>query len=105
MQRKRSDIAKLISKAREIWQYSAIHASVKKSCKIESGVYKCQQCKKKCEVIHVDHKIPIGKQPTTFQEFGQWLTLLFCDTDNLQGLCTKCHNKKTKKERQKGRRK
>lgn len=104
MAKRRSDIAKLVSKAREVHRQSEHYQAVKKSCKVpgKSGWFKCQTCHTEVEVIKIDHINPIGKQPDDLIEFGEWLRRLFCDSLNLQGLCNRCHSIKTKEERQAG---
>lgn len=47
--------------------------------------------------VQVDHKIPIGSCKT----WDEFVEKLFCEADNLQVLCLKCHKIKTKKERSK----
>lgn len=47
--------------------------------------------------VQVDHIVPIG-QCNTWDEF---IERLFCEADNLQVLCKKCHKTKTKKENKK----
>ena len=58
--------------------------------------YKCNICKKEFVAlgVQVDHKIPIGRCET----WDEFIMKLFCETDNLQCLCKKCHSKKTKIE-------
>lgn len=106
MQKRRSDISKLISKAREVWRQSQNYQFVKKQCKStkEPGWFICENpgCSDPIvEVIRIDHKQPIGKQPISLIEFGIWLDRLFCAPNNLQGLCNRCHKQKTKEERRK----
>jgi len=100
VKKRRSDIAKLVSKSREIWRQSQNYQSVKKVCKIvgKSGWFKCQTCHSEVEVIKIDHIKPIGEQPVVMHNFGEWLEKLFCEPLNLQGLCTRCHSIKTKEE-------
>jgi 5-methylcytosine-specific restriction endonuclease McrA len=63
--------------------------------------YQCKKCKKWCpeKEINVDHIIPAGSLNTA-QDLPQFVERLFCEQDNLQVLCTDCHNKKTLKEKQ-----
>lgn len=99
--KRRSDIAKLVSHCRIVWRQSVYYQQAKKITKIEdkSGWFRCQRCERETEKIQIDHVQPIGHQPDNLVEFGRWLHLLFCDTSNLQGLCTECHKKKTKEDR------
>jgi 5-methylcytosine-specific restriction endonuclease McrA len=101
MANKRSDIAKLVSAARKVWRESENYKAVKKAAAVpgKTGWFMCRKCQVPHEVIKIDHIDPIGKQPTTLEEFGQWLVRLFCAITNLQPLCNGCHNEKTKAER------
>ena len=49
--------------------------------------------------INVDHIIPAGSLNTA-QDLPLFVERLFCEQDNLQVLCTTCHDKKTLKEKQ-----
>lgn len=100
---RRSDIAKLVSKAREVWRQSQNYQAAKKACREINrpdykGWFRCAMCQAFREVIKVDHIDPIGKQPETMGQFGEWLERLFCPITNLQGLCNDCHREKTREE-------
>lgn len=97
----RPEMVRLISAARKVWRYSQTRRDVLKKAEFESGWYICTKCKRETEKPHVDHIVPLGKQPQTFLQFGIWLVKLFCGSNNLQVLCTKCHKEKTKRERKK----
>lgn len=105
MQRKRrSDIAKIVSAARDVWRQSENYQFIKKQSKVpdKPGWFQCFKCNSHVEVIKIDHIEPIGKQPDNLTEFGPWLKKLFCDVFNLQPICNACHKLKTKEERKKG---
>ena len=59
--------------------------------------YRCAICRKDYpqKQVQVDHTEPIGSL-TSWDEF---IDKLFCEKENLQVLCRKCHTTKTKKER------
>jgi 5-methylcytosine-specific restriction endonuclease McrA len=63
--------------------------------------YQCKKCKKwhPEKQINVDHIIPAGSLNCA-QDLPLFVERLFCEQDNLQCLCTDCHNKKTLKEKQ-----
>ena len=100
MAKRRSDIAKLVSKSREIWRQSEIYQSVKRNSKVpkQPGWFFCKKCQHPREVIKIDHIEAIGKQPTEMKKFGEWLERLFCSAENLQALCADCHKEKTKED-------
>lgn len=64
--------------------------------------YQCESClnwfpEKK---INVDHVQPAGSLNSAADLPG-FVERLFCEVDNLQVLCTDCHDKKTKDEKEK----
>lgn len=63
--------------------------------------YQCNSCKKWFaeKNINVDHIIPAGTL-TCANDLPGFVERLFCEVDNLQVLCSGCHNIKTKKERE-----
>ena len=103
MAKRRSDIAKLVSKSREVWRQSLNYQEVKRKTRIvgKSGWFNCQTCGRETEKIQIDHIEAIGKQPQDLKQFGDWLLKLFCGTENLEGICTDCHKVKTKLDRKK----
>lgn len=48
----------------------------------------------------VDHIKPIVDPDIGFTNWDDFIHLLFCETDNLQVLCTKCHHEKTQAEKE-----
>ncbi len=74
---------------------------VYKGCnKRQKFEYQCNHCKdwfpeKK---INVDHICPAGSLNSA-QNLPDFIERLFCEVDNLQVLCEKCHNKKTADEK------
>ena len=62
--------------------------------------YKCASCKEwfKGSDVRVDHIIPCGTLKT-YEDLPAFVENLFCEKENLQVLCTLCHDKKTKEER------
>ena len=61
--------------------------------------YQCNCCKKwfPAKEINVDHIIPAGNLQSA-KDLPGFVERLFCEVDNLQVLCTDCHDVKTKKE-------
>lgn len=101
MKKRRSDIQKLVTRAREIWRQSEYYQEVKRLHRdpARKGFYICAYCKGSREVIRIDHIDGIGKQPDSLLEFGAWLEKLFFNAQ--QGLCQDCHSEKTKEENKK----
>jgi 5-methylcytosine-specific restriction endonuclease McrA len=62
--------------------------------------YQCNHCKNWYaeKNINVDHIIPAGTL-TCANDLPGFVERLFCEVDNMQCLCTECHNIKTKNER------
>lgn len=65
--------------------------------------YKCRKCKKDfpAKLVQVDHIQPVVTPGEGFVDWNTFVERLFCDKDNLQVLCTACHDKKTQKEKKK----
>jgi 5-methylcytosine-specific restriction endonuclease McrA len=49
--------------------------------------------------VNVDHKIPVGALNCSADLAG-FVERLFCEEQNLQCLCSNCHDIKTKKEKE-----
>jgi len=62
--------------------------------------YQCNECKGWYpeKQINVDHIIPAGTL-TCSADLSGFIERLFCEQENLQVLCEKCHDKKTADER------
>lgn len=64
--------------------------------------YQCNTCKNwfPDKKINVDHIIGAGSLNCA-SDLPGFVDRLFCEQDNLQVLCTECHDKKTKLEKEK----
>ena len=64
--------------------------------------YQCKSCSKwfPDKKVNVDHIIPAGSLQCAADLPG-FVERLFCEIDNLQVLCSDCHNKKTQNEKSK----
>lgn len=64
--------------------------------------YQCNCCKEWFpeKLINVDHIVPAGSLNRA-DDLPGFVERLFCEIDNLQVLCSKCHDKKTKLEKTK----
>lgn len=62
--------------------------------------YQCNQCKDWFigTAVNVDHIVPAGTL-TCADDLPAFVERLFCEIDNLQVLCEKCHNVKTQLEK------
>lgn len=49
--------------------------------------------------VQVDHLAPVVCPKKGFVSWDEYIARLFCDKDNLQVLCSECHDKKTALER------
>lgn len=61
--------------------------------------YQCKECKNWFpeKQINVDHTIPVGALNCA-EDLPGFVNRLFCEVDNLQILCSSCHDTKTKHE-------
>jgi hypothetical protein len=101
--------------------------ATKKRAKIGPELYKCEECEqiiysgdRSIDVIRldhpnaivdsiaIDHKIPVMPVEGKKLDWNEYIKSVFCDTSNLQALCSSCHSKKTlgeNKERRENRKK
>lgn len=63
--------------------------------------YKCAKCKKEFPAKHVaiDHIQPVVDAKVGFVDWNTFIERMFCTVDNLQVLCSNCHDIKTAKEK------
>jgi 5-methylcytosine-specific restriction endonuclease McrA len=62
--------------------------------------YQCNECRQWFpeKMINVDHIVPAGTL-TCANDLPGFVERLFCEMDNLQVLCSKCHDIKTQSEK------
>lgn len=90
------EIAKLRSAIRMVWQRGSYARKLTiKRCLDMQGFPQCDYCDSTVPKIYVDHIVPCG----AFD--GGYIERMFVSTEGLQGLCKKCHDRKTKEERKK----
>ena len=68
--------------------------------RVERGVYKCAMCGSlnKKDNVCVDHIHPVIPINGTFTTFDDYIERLFCESSELQVICNRCHDLKTKLE-------
>ena len=49
--------------------------------------------------VCVDHIDPVIDPDKGFENWDKYINRMFCEKENLQVLCAKCHDEKTKKEK------
>jgi hypothetical protein len=86
------DKRNIIKALRKIWHWSHSRRLVLRRCELENDYFRCEGCRKRAPKLGVDHIQAVG----TFD--GGYIERLFVPSDKLQGLCKKCHKKKTKKD-------
>lgn len=83
---------------------------VKKKARVKRGVYLCAGCGeevpatisvdgKRVNNAIVDHIIPIIPPEEGFTTWDSVIERMYCEEDNLQVLCHRCHTEKTNEER------
>jgi 5-methylcytosine-specific restriction endonuclease McrA len=77
-------------------RYEALKAS-----RIERGLYQCAMChesfhQSKVHVDHIEPVVPVNN-PLAYMDidWNQYIPRLFCEPEQLQILCTTCHECKT----------
>jgi len=89
-----AEIAKIRQANRQLWQRSSLARKiVVKRCLQPDGFSKCEQCSEICAKIAVDHTNKVGAVD------GGYLDRLWVSSNEMTGLCKKCHDAKTKEER------
>jgi len=105
--RYKSFITSLLRQGTRRW---APIAETEKDARSDRGMYKCQICKetvpvtvkdgrKRVRNIFVDHINPIVNPETGFTNWDDYIENMFCEKENLQLLCKKCHDEKSSRER------
>lgn len=63
--------------------------------------YTCASCKKQypSSEVNVDHLQPVVDPQKGFENWDTYIKRMFCAKENLQVLCTTCHDAKTDDER------
>lgn len=87
------EVKKLRAALRLVWHRSHPRKLVVNRCIGADGFFRCEKCKRKTPQIKIDHKTVLGSLDRDY------IQRLFCSSKELQGLCKKCHDVKTKKER------
>jgi len=86
------DIEKIRRAIRQVWSWSTPRRLCIARCTDAEGFPFCEQCGERCPKIFVDHIARVGDVDSGF------IARLFTPSKNLQGLCKKCHAKKTNQE-------
>lgn len=90
----KKDILKIRSAIRQVWHRSHPRKLCVQRAVGKNGFLFCEKCTKRVPKIYVDHKQKVGDID------GGFIHRLFCPSTELQALCKKCHDAKTKQERQ-----
>ncbi len=88
-----NDKRRLRIATRAVWRFSYSRKLCVDRATDSKGYGRCEKCNRRCPKVFVDHITPVGKLDEGY------LLRLFCPSPQLQGLCRKCHNAKTKEER------
>lgn len=87
------DFRKIKIALRKVWSWSYSRKLVEKRCLLKNGFSKCEKCRKVCAKVFVDHIKNIGAPDVHL------ISKMFVPSNQMQGLCKKCHDAKTKEER------
>lgn len=104
----------LVADARKRWRYSPSRTQALNRAKVEKGKYKCSLCAaivgyisyitkkgRKANKLDgtVDHIVAVGKQPREWDEYPAYYRRMFCETSNLQFICSACTAVKNAQDR------
>lgn len=84
----------------EVLKAAFVGKKVNKKTKRLSAHYVCNACKQEYPTseVNVDHINPVVSVEDGFTSWDSFISNLFCSADDLQVLCTDCHDKKTQQE-------
>lgn len=87
----------------EVLQEAKTKKKINKTSGRMAQHYKCAGCKKDFPMsqIAVDHLLPVVCPIQGFVDWNTYISRMFCPKENLQVLCSSCHDVKTEKERKK----
>ena len=88
------DIEKIRRAIRQVWSWSYPRRLCLKRALQADGFSVCELCKKTVPKVYADHLENVGDVDAGFIE------RLFCPSNQLQAICKKCHDVKTRAERQ-----
>lgn len=88
------DIENIRKAIRQVWFWSHPWRLCKARAVGKDGFSYCESCKQRVPKVFVDHIKAVGLVDAGF------IARLFCPSSQLQALCKKCHDFKTKVEKQ-----
>lgn len=88
------DLKRIHKAVRQVWSWSYPWRLAKKRAMGADGFPRCEQCKGKVPKVFVDHISPVGEVGGRY-----YIQRMFIPSGDLQCLCKKCHDAKTKAER------
>jgi len=87
------EVAKIRSALRQVWHRSKARKIVVTRCTDIEGYVFCECCYQRTPKILIDHITKCGNVDAGY------ISRLFIPSMGLQGMCKKCHDEKTKKEK------
>jgi 5-methylcytosine-specific restriction endonuclease McrA len=87
----------LVAAARRVWRWSPEKKAASELCALGKDKRKCAKCQQIFlrKLVHMDHIVPVGRQPQDWDDYPNYYRRMFCPASNIQGLCKSCHKKKT----------
>lgn len=88
----------LVAAARRVFRWSPEKKAAAELCSVDASRRRCAGCQVVYprKQVHMDHIIPVGKQPREWADYPSYYERLFCAASNIQGLCRRCHKTKTR---------
>ena len=88
----------LAAAARKVWRWTPERREALKKSAVPVDYWLCAKCKKVVPRVQVDHIVPVGPAPKSFDGWDDFYKRLFCEASNLRALCVPCHKEATKKQ-------
>lgn len=65
---------------------------VVKRCKVDKDTSRCEKCRKLVDKVQIDHIVTVVPL-LGFDDWNGFISRMFTNPENLQGICKECHDK------------
>lgn len=89
------DVTAIRNAIRQIWQWTSVaRKTCLKRALLPNGFSKCELCGEIVPKVYADHRKVMGSILAP-----DYIVRMWCGSDQLDALCKKCHDRKTREER------